>query len=499
MRPDAFLARAEAIVGRDHVASDEATLAARGACTFPWPARLLAIVRPGSPEEAVACLALAAETGTPLHPISRGRSWGLGSALPACDAVLLDLSRLDRILDIDAQHGSVRIEPGVTFAALEAALEAAGVPFQIPAFGGPPDASVLANALDRGEGSGPHGDRYAALSDLDVGLTTGERFHTGFSRYGAEAIARVHGRPAGPLIEGLFSQSGFGCVLSGRLALAPVPAFAAYLTFEIGEAARLPAFVARAARLMREDVIAAHDLFFWDGAKRASAGAIRADTSVAEIEPALLDRFAASVAIASHHALLQNGRIALAIEALAPLAEDVAVHEEEAQTGGLRGRSDGANLRSVYWAKPRLPEGPLDPDRDRCGFLWFCPVLPMDGDALAGLADIVRAAARAHDTFCAIGAEAAHARALIGYASLAWDRDEAGADARALAAHDAMVEACAARGFLPYRLTLPGIARKPPAEGAFADVVGRLRDALDPAGILAPGRVPGARAVGEGP
>lgn len=495
-----FLEECRGILGARWVVEDGEALARAARCTFPWPARPLALVLPGSAQEASACLALAGRHGSPVHPISRGRSWGLGSGLPARDAVILDLSRLDRIIDIDADHGTVRIEPGVTFARLQAALAESGIPFHLPSFGGPPDASVLANALDRGEGSGAFGDRFANLWDLDIALTTGERLRSGYGRFACDKLERVHARPAGPLIEGLFSQSGFGCVLSGRLALAPTPAFACYLTFEIGKGEALAAFVAATRRLMREEVIGAHDLFFWDGAKRLSASAIRASLDDDDERLAQMSDWAASIAIAGHQRLLYDGRLAVVLEALTPLAQAVAIHEDEdekdcadagATTRGLRGESDGANLTSCYWAKPALADAPLDPDRDRCGFVWLCPVLPMAGEALSRLDAIVRMVADEHGVFVASGAEAVNTRSLLGYVSIAWDRDEVGADDRAMTAHDALADRFAECGFLPYRLTLPGIARVPYCEGDWAAVMARLRRALDPNNCLAAGRVAG--------
>ena len=156
--------------------------------TIRWPARPMAVVSPGNAEEVAACLGIANEARIAIYPVSRGRNWGLGSRLPPRDAVILDLSRLNRILDLDVKHGTARIEPGVTFAALQSALDSAGLAFHVPGFGGPPDASVLANALERGEGAGAAGDRFAHLWDLDVALATGERLRTGFARYIAPGV-----------------------------------------------------------------------------------------------------------------------------------------------------------------------------------------------------------------------------------------------------------------------------------------------------------------------
>ena len=47
--------------------------------------------------------------------VARGAGTGLsGGALPVAGGVLLVLSRLDRILDVDAMRGLARVQPGVT-------------------------------------------------------------------------------------------------------------------------------------------------------------------------------------------------------------------------------------------------------------------------------------------------------------------------------------------------------------------------------------------------
>ncbi|MEL6621565.1 MAG: FAD-binding protein [Pseudomonadota bacterium] len=138
-----------AIVGVDRVLSDSRDLRPYECATFPWASRCLAVVRPEHARQVQACHRSANEVGVPLLPVSRGRGWGLSGWLQDRDAVVLDLSDLDRILDLDLKTGTARVEPGVTFAALQEALATAGLSYHLPSFGGPLDASVLANALER--------------------------------------------------------------------------------------------------------------------------------------------------------------------------------------------------------------------------------------------------------------------------------------------------------------------------------------------------------------
>ncbi len=78
-------------------------------------------VLPGTAEEVRAVVAACAATGTPW--VARGAGSGLsGGALPIVDGVLIVLTRLTRILEVDLDNGRICVEPGVTNAAVSAAV-----------------------------------------------------------------------------------------------------------------------------------------------------------------------------------------------------------------------------------------------------------------------------------------------------------------------------------------------------------------------------------------
>jgi glycolate oxidase len=91
-----------------------------------------AAVLPGDAAQVQAVVAACARAGVPW--VARGAGSGLsGGALPVQDGVLLVLSRMTRILEIDFDNGCVCVEPGVTNSAVSAAVG--------PAFFYPPDPS----------------------------------------------------------------------------------------------------------------------------------------------------------------------------------------------------------------------------------------------------------------------------------------------------------------------------------------------------------------------
>jgi glycolate oxidase len=91
-----------------------------------------AAVLPGSAQEVAAVVAACARAGVPF--VARGAGSGLsGGALPVKDGVLIVVSRMARILEVDLDNHRICVEPGVTNSAVSAAVG--------PGFFYPPDPS----------------------------------------------------------------------------------------------------------------------------------------------------------------------------------------------------------------------------------------------------------------------------------------------------------------------------------------------------------------------
>jgi glycolate oxidase len=110
----AFVDKLIARLGRDRVLSDSADL-----ITYECDALVHlratpgAVVLPASAADVQTTVRLCHEAGIPF--VARGSGTGLsGGALPSPDGVLIVLSRLNRILDVDIPNLRVTVEPGVT-------------------------------------------------------------------------------------------------------------------------------------------------------------------------------------------------------------------------------------------------------------------------------------------------------------------------------------------------------------------------------------------------
>lgn len=182
-------------LGPDHVSVDPRELASGMADLFPFPQpeRAAVIIRPGSSAEVARCARLASEAGYPI--VGRGAGLSYTRGLTARErAVIVDTARLSQI-DIQADDCYAVVGAGVTWQALSEQLEPLGLKSLVP---GPISgaASTVGGAVSQyvpGSMDGVLGVR-VVLSDGTF-VTTGSA-----SRAGASPFHRH----AGPDLTGLF-------------------------------------------------------------------------------------------------------------------------------------------------------------------------------------------------------------------------------------------------------------------------------------------------------
>src|SRR6266567_5559912 len=101
-------------IGPDNVITHASTRAAAEAATFLTSHSVPAVIRPGNRAEVQACVRIANDAGVPIYPVSGGKNWGYGSRVPSADACLMELVRMNRIVDFCEELAHVTVEPGVT-------------------------------------------------------------------------------------------------------------------------------------------------------------------------------------------------------------------------------------------------------------------------------------------------------------------------------------------------------------------------------------------------
>jgi glycolate oxidase subunit GlcD len=204
------------IVGPRWVRGDRASREAFAADGLPTLHGLPgAVVLPGTRDELLRALRVLAHHGVPF--VARGAGTGLsGGAVADADAVVLALTRLQRILAIDPENRRAVVEPGV----VNARLSQAALPYGLHYAPDPSSQTACTVGGNVAENAGgPHCLKYGVTTQhilaLEVALPSGETVELGSEG----------GEPWGPDLVGLFvgSEGTFGIATRITVRLTPLP------------------------------------------------------------------------------------------------------------------------------------------------------------------------------------------------------------------------------------------------------------------------------------
>lgn len=399
--------------------------------TFDTPDR---IVRTGDLAQLKRVVADAARRGETIAAVSCGQNIGLGGRLgPFAGSVLIEMSAHRCIVGFDERFGVVDVEPGVTFAQLHGFLRERRSAWFLPAIGGPPEASVVGNFLQSGDGTGPGGVREPNLLGIEAILPNGDIVSTG----------NELDRP-GPNITGLFARSDFGIVTRARIALTLLPRCLQGFVFRNRRPGPPLAALAALEAAYQHGILAPGSTALWNGIKHVLSGKSTVpDPDIWYISGAT---HAASLARlgADWQDLLdcfkQSGEV-----------PELISHQIDRNPGGsglLQGEPTTMNLGSVRSGI----SNPSNSDASAAGFAWICPVVPFDSARVSVALGIIRDALDRAAIPSNLALSCRDARTIRGFVALAWDRSVPGRDAQAVACHDELLEALCSSGFPPYRL-----------------------------------------------
>ncbi len=491
---------------------------------------VVAVLRPVSVEQVQEIVAIANEHKVALYPISCGKQWGMGSRLPVRDgAAIVDLSKMNRIIEVNAKFHYAVVEPGVTQGQLLDYIEDNRLPLMLNVTGSTSDTSLIGNAMDRGVGyfdSRAHG-----ISNMQIVLGNGETIRTGFGHYANAETKNLYHHGVGPSLDGLFPQGNFGIVTSACIDLMARPDDHMSAIIKIDDENKLPLLINTLVSLRSRGIITTvahvgncersyitlapllYEQLLQSGEPKGEATRNKA---VQMLEKGGFGPWSAAIGILGTNEQLKLAKkeirrsvssfaktmflndtlIAKAKGLAAKMSFIPAVREQlmmlkavEPVYGFTAGKATNKSLKAVYWAAgdfDRLNE--LDPDRSNSGLLFCLPIIPADG---ATVLAVVRDTC---DTFAKHGFEAAitvnlmDTKAMEGVVSLAFDRRDKAKIEAAQACIQEMEARYMEQGFPPYRVGINSMHHVVREDDPFWQTIRRLKQALDPNNIIAPGR-----------
>jgi 4-cresol dehydrogenase (hydroxylating) len=171
------------------------------------------VLLPSSTEEVQAVVRIANELGVALWTSSAGRNYGYGGPSPRVrGSAIVNLNRMNRVIEIDRKLAYAVVEPGVRWFDLHDALKDAGhddLLISIPDLGW---GSVIGNSLDNGISYLPYGQDFMAPCGMEVVLADGELLRTGMGAVPDNRSWHLYKRGLGPVLDPLFIQSNYGIV-----------------------------------------------------------------------------------------------------------------------------------------------------------------------------------------------------------------------------------------------------------------------------------------------
>jgi 4-cresol dehydrogenase (hydroxylating) flavoprotein subunit len=506
----------------------DATLSAYARTTLPASTRPRGVVHPSSTAEIQQLVAFARREKVPLYPISGGKNWGYGCATAPRDGCLIvDLSRMNRILEVNESLGYAVVEPGVTQGALALQLEQHHPGLWMDANGAGPDTTLIGNFLERGFGHTPLGERCIQFGGLEVVLGTGECLQTGFGHYAGSKVTHVYRHGVGPSLEGLFFQSNYGIVTKLGIWLMPRPA--AYRAFFCSATdAELPHLIERLSRLRRQGIVrstvhvanalrvltsrvsypwdetkgrapvtdatirgwcARHGIGDWSGfgAVYGSAEVVRASMKTIRRELAPLRiravddrrlRTLERVVGLLPRRWSVTTRLRNSLEALAPAL------------GLLKGNQTDHYLRSAGWRSPMLTASTTSPHDNGAGLIWVAPTLPASSDNVDEVRRVVAEIYHRHGFDVPITFTFINERSLIATTNISFNQRDPDDVAAARACYREVNETLIARGYPPYRSGIGGFEYLHDGS-TYWTTASRLKASLDPDEVISPGHYVG--------
>jgi 4-cresol dehydrogenase (hydroxylating) len=140
-----------------------------------------AAVAPYTVEQVQAVMKAANEYKIPVYPISTGKNLGYGGSAPNLSgSVVLDLKRMNRILDVSERNHSALVEPGVSYFDLDRHIQERKLKLWVdvpdPGWGSP-----VGNSLDHGGGylQPMYRNHFDSHCGMEVVLANGDVVRTG--------------------------------------------------------------------------------------------------------------------------------------------------------------------------------------------------------------------------------------------------------------------------------------------------------------------------------
>ncbi len=480
--------------------------------TFDFDTKVEVMLFPTSTSELAKCLKYANFYKVPIHVVSRGYNIGLGSSLPPKEnSALIDLSKMNKIIDFSERMAYISVEAGVSFEQVFDFLEKEKSSLMMDSIGSSSKASIVGNTAERGHGMGMYADRFSNVCGFEVMLPTGEIIKTGYNAYGEDnKISPLAKGGVGASLDGLFTQSNLGIITKLTFWLRPKTDFFQTFYFEVEtdeECGRVSELwkdlqlkgLQASLRIFSDTRLIAFNQqkeknTEWSEEKRKE---LRESLGVENkwigfggiYSPSKLHAKADKKIIKKYIGSLTKNLVFYDEQSI-----ELAQTEEEKEKisffydkSVLRGYVSDQPLSMCYWRKPQIDKK-TNVHKDKCGVLWYCPIIPNRKEDVQKAIDIVETISSDYKLEPNVGFLFVSERAIDITGAICYDREQESEEAMARECHDKIMEAFIAHGYVPYRLGIQSMELINYMKLENLTFLRQLKNTIDPNNILSKNR-----------
>jgi hypothetical protein len=393
----------------------------------------------------------------------------------------------------------------------------------VPTTGAGPLASLMGNALEKGYGLTPYEDHFAAVLQLQAVLADGSLYQSKLHQLGGTVSDRIFKWKIGPYLDGLFAQGNVGIVTEMTIALARRPDHisqffifiddkdletAVKTTAKVKE--RLGSFLSGVNLLNARRVMSMNQVEKWpvDGPMPESQlKALAKENQITDwmvvgciYTPKEFTKGASRIirkefsAISQRTVFLTEFRLKVLkqlvkILPIQFLRSFVETSEKAVQI--LRGIPNELALPLTHLKNPKRPQvlANINPTRDRCGLIWFAPLLPIDPTVVRTYVKEIERICLSHDIDPLITLTTLSERCYDSTVPILFNLENEAAVRKGRQCFDDLIKMAQGLGIFPYRMDVERMSAffqgsHDPAQR----MIDQIKQALDPHQILSPGR-----------
>jgi 4-cresol dehydrogenase (hydroxylating) flavoprotein subunit len=187
---------------------------------------ILCIVKPINKKQVIALVQECQKNKISLYTYSTWNNWWYGSKNPVINwSILLDLSQMNKIINVDNILCSVEIQPWVTQWYLAEYLNEKKIDLMVNATWAGPWCSIIWNALEKWFWVGLYNENFEAILDMEIILPNWDILKTWYEHFANTKLQHIRPSWIGPDIKWLFAQSNMWIVVSATFKLQRNPKY----------------------------------------------------------------------------------------------------------------------------------------------------------------------------------------------------------------------------------------------------------------------------------